>query len=355
MKVVLSITRRAAHGFSLVELMVAMTLSLVLLAGVVAIFISSRNTYETTDQLSRVQESGRFALDMIVRDLRGAGFVGCNKRADVLSSLRTPNSILWNFSRAIEGFDGVGASWSPTLDTTIITSANAAGDVIAIRAPRGDYEPLRLLDRMTTDADPMEVDATIVSKIDLKPGDIVQVSDCTSRGIIQVTDAAGGVLAHEDQAANASGITDKSSPGNLSGSAGAAFGVNGEVVAMNSVVYFLRASGSGSGLALWRRVASANAAEEVVEGVESMQFAYGEDTNNDAVISVNEYRTATNVANWANVLSVRVALLVRSTSQYGTDRDSRTYSVLEKNIAAPNDRRLRQVFSTTVAVRNSAI
>ena len=48
-----------AAGFSLVELMVAITLSLLLLTGVVAIFSSSRVSYDSTLQLSRIQDTGR--------------------------------------------------------------------------------------------------------------------------------------------------------------------------------------------------------------------------------------------------------------------------------------------------------
>ena len=48
-------------GLSLVELMIAITLSLLLIAGVLQIFLSSKQTYSTNNALSRVQESGRFA------------------------------------------------------------------------------------------------------------------------------------------------------------------------------------------------------------------------------------------------------------------------------------------------------
>jgi type IV pilus assembly protein PilW len=336
-------------GFSLVELMVAMTLSLVLLGGVIAMFVSSRKTYETTDQLSRLQETGRFALDMIVHDLRSAGYGGCNRRTPFTSSLRAPNSLLWNFSRPIEGFEGQGAGWAPPLDAVAIINANSAGDAIAIRYPRDDFQPLRVTSSMTLATSPVQVDATALAAVDLDPGDVIEINDCLSRTVIQVTDTTGGALAHIQS--NATGTT----PGNLTDSAGAAILIDGEVLPLTSVVYFLRNSGSGSGLALWRRVASAAQAEELAEGVESMQFQYGQDTDNDAVISVDEYRSANLVTDWNQVLSVRVALLVRSLSEFGTDRDVVNHAVLDRTVAAPNDRRLRQVFSTTVTVRNSAI
>jgi len=52
-----------ARGFSIVELMVAVAISLLLLTGVVAIFVSSKTSYETNERFSRIEENGRFALD----------------------------------------------------------------------------------------------------------------------------------------------------------------------------------------------------------------------------------------------------------------------------------------------------
>lgn len=70
--------KRSSHvnqrGFSLVELMIAMLLGLILIAGVVSVFVSSSQTYRLQESLFRVQESGRFALELLRQDLAGAGF-----------------------------------------------------------------------------------------------------------------------------------------------------------------------------------------------------------------------------------------------------------------------------------------
>ncbi|MGD8936487.1 MAG: prepilin-type N-terminal cleavage/methylation domain-containing protein, partial [Thiogranum sp.] len=70
-------------GFSLVELMVAMVISLFLLAGVVKIFVGSKQSYRVNDGLSRLQENARFAFDHIAQDLDAGGYMGCNDSADV--------------------------------------------------------------------------------------------------------------------------------------------------------------------------------------------------------------------------------------------------------------------------------
>ena len=66
-------TRRQC-GFSLVEVMVALVISLFLIAGVIQLFIGSKQAYRFHEALSRIQENGRFALQAMTRDILMAGF-----------------------------------------------------------------------------------------------------------------------------------------------------------------------------------------------------------------------------------------------------------------------------------------
>lgn len=61
------------RGFSLVELMIALVLGLVLVGGAINTFLASRQTYVLQEATSRVQEAGRFSMDLIARELRAAG------------------------------------------------------------------------------------------------------------------------------------------------------------------------------------------------------------------------------------------------------------------------------------------
>lgn len=63
-----------AHGFTLIELMVTMVLSLFLMAGAILMYQSVKSTYDDVERMSRMQENIRFASDYLVRDVRNAGF-----------------------------------------------------------------------------------------------------------------------------------------------------------------------------------------------------------------------------------------------------------------------------------------
>jgi type IV pilus assembly protein PilW len=66
------------HGLTLIELMVSITIGIVLMAGIMQIFASSKQSYKMQDTLTYLQESGRFSIDLISKDLRRAGYWGPN-------------------------------------------------------------------------------------------------------------------------------------------------------------------------------------------------------------------------------------------------------------------------------------
>ncbi|MGK2914322.1 MAG: PilW family protein, partial [Porticoccaceae bacterium] len=73
---VVLVARRAQQGLSLVEVMVSLTLGLILIAGVGKIYLSGKQTYRMQEAQSRLQESARFALEILTNDIRKAGFMG---------------------------------------------------------------------------------------------------------------------------------------------------------------------------------------------------------------------------------------------------------------------------------------
>lgn len=334
------------QGFSLVELMVAMAISLLLLGGVIAIFVSSRSSYETTDSLSRIQENGRFALDTIIGDIRAAGFGGCARAPKYVgTSLASATDLKWNFMDApVRGFQFVSAgSYSPAITSTDIPSAAVSSDVLVIRRPEPESQPLRLQADMASSTADFTVPNTTSSGLDAN--DIALAYSCEAQAYFQVRTFSGGTITH------AVGGGSSTAPGNASADVNYTFRTNAEIVPMQTIIYYIRASSTGpaGATSLWRRI-GANTPEELVEGVEQMQLRFGVDTNGDEVVDGN-YVTANSVADWNDVRSVEVALLVRSINEYG-DQDQEAYQLLDVTVAAANDRRMREVFMATASLRN---
>ena len=347
------VSARVMQGFSIVELMVAMAISLLLLAGVIAIFASSKSSYETNDKLSRIQESGRYALDQFTYDIRSAGYEGCSRTSTYVStSLKDNTSLLWNFRDGgpVSGYQYTGsATWSPAFPTGILPTGIGApingSDILVLRLPVREAVPLQLTDKMATVDSPLTV--TDVPDA-FKVGDIAMAYSCEAQAFFQVTGYGGGKLEHAKGGSN---------PGNDNSNLSYVFRKNAEVVPVNTVIYYIAQSTAGARASSLFRKVGTNNPEELVEGVEQMQIDYGVD--NDGNNTVDGYVIASAVTNWSRVFTIRVALLVRSIEAYGTDKDVQTYTLLTGTTAVPvvepNDRFYREVFTATVGIRNRVV
>lgn len=89
------VTPKRMRGLSLVELMVALTVGLLLLAGVFQIYLGNRESYTTQQSVSLAQESGRFSTIFITRVIRQAGYV--------TSYVKRAGNVYTDISPPIEG------------------------------------------------------------------------------------------------------------------------------------------------------------------------------------------------------------------------------------------------------------
>ena len=99
-------------GMTLIEIMIALTLSLILTGGVIQLFLTSKQTFRMNEAMAGVQESGRFALETLSRDLRMAGYQGCADPGSVASeSIVKNNSPTDNLLQtALAGNEGTAAA-----------------------------------------------------------------------------------------------------------------------------------------------------------------------------------------------------------------------------------------------------
>lgn len=72
----MSISTNKQQGMNMVELMVAMTIGMLITLAITALFMGSQRSNQENEDIARMQENARFALDMITQDLRHAGLLG---------------------------------------------------------------------------------------------------------------------------------------------------------------------------------------------------------------------------------------------------------------------------------------
>ena len=340
-------------GFTLVELMIALTLSLFLLGAITYVVVNSNKNYNTTDSLARLQENARFAVEFLARDLRRAGYMGCaNDVTEVNSTLNGGKygGGTGGFAvNSLEGAENIGAStvWEPSGATVSFTNTPVAGsDAVAIRYLDLN-NPIGVTKEMPNESAVLYVNPGH----GLKEGDIIAVTDCDGADIMQLTNVnpAGAASSGKDGLVHNAG---GSNPGNSTQKLKRSYGVDSTVLKFGSFAYYI-ANNSSNRPALFRETTSGT--EELVEGVESMQVRYGEVTGSDR--SPTRYSTADDVDNWQNVVSVRIGFLFSTIAntadgQYGTDVDTGTYNVNGTDIDPADERRLRKVFVSTIMLRN---
>lgn len=356
---------RRETGFSLVELMVALVLSLLLLAGALSILYSSKLTNTENDRLSRLQEAGRTVIELMLRDARAAGYPGCSRPvfgdefANGLlggDSAPTPTATQlaspWNFSIPVYGFNATGGAWLPTLDTTWLPSDSMPGsDVVMIRTTRQGLPVFRTTAAVTSTAADLQVErpsgATLTLNTATAGNTSMIISDCTGAATFMATGFTA-VTATTATIAHAAGA---GAFGNTTADlARGGFGIGSMVMPVQTVIYYVRNSDTpGVGPTLWQRIGNAPP-QELVQGVENLQLSYGVDTDDDLLVNV--YQVASAVTDWRDVVSMSLAVLVRSPEEAGVERDNRTFNLLGTTLGPFNDRRQRAVFTTTVVLRN---
>lgn len=329
------------RGLTLIELMIALTIGLFLVGAVSALFVNTRNGFDYSNEVARLQETGRFALEAISRDVRMAGYNGCGRTvatANVVNNAST-NPLL-DFSTPIRGYE-VGVDTLPTA----LSAAGALSDtdaIILIGASNGDivvqsHNPPAAQINTNTHA--------------IQPGEILLITDCSKASIFQMT----GPTNNNNNATNLVHNTGTGTPGNCTKFLGAScpsassytYKPGSMMLRLSSSAYFIGNSSLGNGtrslyaMELEGATNGTSVARELLVGVQDMQITYGLDTDGDGTANnMGNSATAITASNaWSQVISVQVSLTVRST---------------RTNISTTGGA-LTQTFSETIVARNRTL
>lgn len=345
-------------GLSLIELMIAMLISLLLIGGTIQIFISNKATYRLTEAQSRLQENARFAIMFLTRDIRMAGFIPCGRTTNMANTINS-SSDWWLdfFNNGLNGYEGGASTFPADFPSVGTTAGDRVTTTDAIVALGGTSVSACVTSHSTSAASFSLCNPTS----GIAQGDLLMVCDATNSSMFQMTTPAGtgphSTIVHNSS--SSSSLT----PGNCTKGLGFPvdctttngtpyeYGADAQIVKFQATAYFIGISQSGTTNSLYRRSlenTSGNIApvsQEIVEGIENMQVLYGEDTDATPDGVANYYVSANNVTDMANVVSVRITLTAST-------NDNVTTSDQTHSITGATDKRLRQTFTTTIGIRN---
>lgn len=351
------VSSKQQMGLSLVELMVAMLISLILLGGVLQVFLSSKDMYRTNTAVARVQEAGRFATEFIAFDVRQAGYKGeCLSEPSSHLKLTNANTNIqsaYSTSPAIQGWDNSKPIFFAASDTT---RANTDSFVVKYA---GDGQEFQANGTNNTTSQSLTVDRST----DAYAGQIILLANSTGCEVFQNTNNKNA-SAFQKAGGNAE-------PGNINQQWSQSY--NGFMTAhvLRSHTYFIR-DNNGRLPSLWRRVLSPSPeVEELVEGIIEMQVTYGIDKDGDRL--ADEYvkagtnnLTASGTGDWNKVVSARISLIAISPeinvlaepqkfvfpAIIGINRDDEYATYGNDGTVTIKNNRVAQVYTATVAIRN---
>jgi type IV pilus assembly protein PilW len=315
-------------GFSLVELLVALAIAAFAIAGALTLCSKAHDLQAALDSQARLQETARYALAIVETDLRMAGFWGLTSEPAVVTanaSLGFPakcGGATWVTSTA-RFIDGSNNTYLAAPNCSAVSgTAKPGADVLIVRRASGQ----RVIPQRPT------------------------VTAANRNRVMIVSNHARGEIFVPQDIANA--IPPGYATADIAGEPPLA-----DTRALSVTAYYVsNDSSAATGYPSLRRktlIAGPDIGdEEVVAGVEDLQFQVGVDTNDDA--NVDLFVNAGAVPDGAVPLCVRLWLRVRAQERDNAYRDDRPVSYADHTSPASGDAFRRLLITKTVQLRSAA-
>ncbi len=355
--------RRQIHGqrgFSLIELMVAIVIGLIIMAGVIQVVVSSKVVFLQQEDMSFIQENARYAMDVIGRDIQSAGHWGCaGSDAEVAQVARVKEEAAPLLGvQPLRGFAGATAAPFPAVYRDRLRmpdfTTTRLPDSFVVRRAEGAVLAV-------TDHSGAQLQVTPAHSFDKGEYLAVVGENCRSLGIIRLGEVSDGSTIDYSGQVCTSGIRPSlfnpvicdaqcNCVGNTSLSQ--LYQPGSSVMKFAARAYYIGESTALAGQpALKRAVLFGGEGtergaldEEIALGVEDMNLSYGVDNDNDG--RPNQYLRADQLteAQWADVRAVQVTLVLRAAApSQQVDPATSVYG----------DRYVRQTVTSTFRLRNS--
>ena len=337
-------------GFTIIELLMAMAIALVLLAGTTQLFSSNTRAFRLIDQMKVMEENGRIGMDIMVRDVRGAS-TGKDGRpvylwdntAENNDPAQTGGSIDRSALNALPGTDVIEVFISQCSEAIYIPSFNEN----SASAPQLPADVVASCLPCYTTGDSNQILAECVSQFNIrmhKVGSDYHCQNHITQGNKQGTDRInlGWNRGVNIDHANRPHQCDDGEPGNQ---------WDAEALIGADVYYYVQA-GSVDRPTQLIRYQVGGTPEAVANHVEDFQVLSGEDNNTPRDKDIDTWTDG--IVNGANVVSLKLSILLKAPS-IDKEKQEETPPTLENSgitsLGTP-DKYRRRVMTRTVRLRN---
>ena len=328
----------AQRGFTLAELMVAVALGLMILAGMTTLFVNNTKAQGEIDKANRQVENGRFAVSLMSGDLRNAGFYGEFDPTPLATPAALPDPCALTVAALkdalplhVQGVDNVAVAGAPGC----ISDVRAGTDVLVLRHTR----------------------TCVAGDANCEPasagGPLFQASLCNNPSELD----SGDVNDHYALDLSTAGMTrHKRDCDQAAGS-----GTLAPMRVYETHIYFVANNDNqGDGIPTLKRAELGTVGGvlsmtivPLVEGIENLQLEYGIDTSGDGVADLYAADPGT-AGRWRNAMAVKLHLLARNLEPSQGYTDTKSYQLGANSVAAAGDHYKRHVFQAVVNLPNPA-
>ncbi len=290
-------------GRSLVELMIAITISMVILIALVSLFVANKQNYRVIDDKARLDEEGRLAINLIAFHLRMAGY----------GSLLTAKPV-----------DPAKAPYTNFMSPSQLTNYMEVPQLEAVQGCSGGFLDASKVEHTCNNTD--SADGIIIRYV-------VDTNNAHLNAANLPTDCLG-----QKVIVNPSVVENR-------------FFVATNTTTLLPELYCVGNGGSVAGVATFT-----SSPQPIVENVTDMRILYGVDTDDDQ--SADGYYTAASISalpapNWSRVVSAQICLVMRSVNN-GLTTSKQQYRNCSGALITATDRRLYSTFTSVIAVRSRA-
>jgi type IV pilus assembly protein PilW len=357
-------TLKRHRGFTLIELMVSLTLGLIVMAGLVSVFVHSSEANREQHRAAEQIENGRYASDVLMNDLHHAGYYGEFFKVPDTAPFPDPcalddsgGQLTQALPYAVQGFDAPSYSASVDLSSTTcgtwLTDANLqpGSDVLVVRRAETDALALGsvpVVNAVYLQANPLEMELqlgagvpiTDSSRADGTPAAITKRDGVTAADIRQFAVHVYFVAPCSMPAGGGDLCTGSADDGG------------------RPIPTLKRLELDSSAGATTMRV------QTIAEGIESIQIDYGIDglpavanpiTGARGDGSPDSYVRKPADADFTSVVTARVHVLARNTAPTVGYVDSKTYRLgLAGDLGPFNDSYKRHAYTGIVRLINTS-
>lgn len=296
-------SRSRQRGLSLIELMIALVLGLFIIGGVISVFVGSTRSFDSNEALSRVQENGRFALDMIAEELRNTGYKGsCFIQVNEIIDTADPSYVAdaLDINNPIKGWDNAAGEFFSGSMTNYVNGT----DIIIIKHAAENANAV-----LSNTTGLNQNITTIPTTGGAESGQIVVLSEGSGCDIFQNTAASATADLERSPTDTAQAIIGNKTTA-VQGLIRPYSSDKTDILLFNSTLFYV-GSGTTASTAL-RSISYDNGIandQELVEGVNNLVFAYGVVSGAGPALDYSNTATQIEAASrWGDVVAVRVGL-----------------------------------------------